>query len=384
MTWSSRSAESSGRGIRTGEPGSGLAVLSALVQAVGTTIVSTGQPRGLDVLGYALLIISGLVLEGRLRHPRVVLVVVAAMTVAYSALDYPAGPTFLALIVAVGAAIRTRHRVVLPVVVTGSFVAWYLLTWPSPGEALAVAAWGAGIGLALEVGQVVERTLRKMEEEQRRLREEQQRRQASEERLRIAQELHDVLGHHLSLINVRAGVGSHLLDRDPEEARAALDTIKQASAEALQEVQSVLSVLNPTDRAAPRAPTPGLDRLDELTVDAGLPVQVTFRGAARPLPAGVDLAAYRIVQEALTNVRRHAGTGATAEVTIDYRPQQLVMQVDDTGAGRAPAAAGNGIGGMRERATTLGGSLTVGPRPGGGWQVRAELPLAAADPADAG
>jgi signal transduction histidine kinase len=134
-------------------------------------------------------------------------------------------------------------------------------------------------------------------------------------------------------------------------------------------------VLDGTDRAAPRAPAPGLDRLDELTVDAGLPVQVTVLGTARPLPAGPDLAAYRIVQEALTNVRRHAGPAATAALTLDYRPDELIVQIDDTGAGGLPDAEGNGISGMRTRATTLEGTLTAGPRPDGGWRVRATLPL---------
>jgi signal transduction histidine kinase len=293
--------------------------------------------------------------------------------------------SFLGLVVAAAGAARAGHRGLLALTSAAAFAAWVALTQPTPGRALVVAACGAGAGLAVEVVLVVAGAIRRAEQEQRRARAEQQRREASEERLRIAQELHDVLGHHLSLINVRAGVGSHLLDRDPEEARAALDTIKQASAEALLEVQSVLTLLDPADLAAPRAPAPGLDRLDELTADAGLPVRVTVSGTARPLPAGVDLAAYRIVQEALTNVRRHAGLGATAAVLVEHRPDELVVQVDDSGGTRDPAAArapaGTGINGMRERAAALGGSLTAGPW-SGGWRVRAELPVPAAGSAD--
>jgi signal transduction histidine kinase len=385
MTRSSRPAEGRAPAERRsgGDPGGGLAVLAALGQAVGTAIVTADQPAGPGPFGYALLVVTALATSDRLRHPRATLVAVAVLTVAYSALGFPQGVSFLGLVVAGAGAARAGHRGVLALTAVAAFAAGVALTAPTPGRALVVAACGAGAALAVEVVLVVAGAIRRAEREQRRARTEQQRREAGEERLRIAQELHDVLGHHLSLINVRAGVGSHLLDRDPEEARAALDTIKAASAEALLEVQSVLTVLDPSDRAAPRAPAPGLDRLDELTVDAGLPVRVTVSGTARPLPAGVDLAAYRIVQEALTNVRRHAGLGATAAIAVEHRPDRLVVQVDDTGGTRDPAAVtgppGTGIGGMRVRATLLGGSLTAGPR-AGGWRVRAELPVAAAEP----
>jgi signal transduction histidine kinase len=212
-------------------------------------------------------------------------------------------------------------------------------------------------------------------------RQEQTLRQASDERLRIAQELHDVLGHHLSLINVRAGVALHLLDNRPEEARRALEAIKAASAEALREVRGVLAALHPTDGTAPRAPTQGLADLDELvaqTVAADLPVAVLRSGAVRALPAEVDRAAYRIVQEALTNVRRHAGPGAHATVRVGYGDDTLTLQITDDGAAPAPTTLdnpGNGIPGMRERAAALGGSLAAGPRASGGFQVEATLPV---------
>jgi signal transduction histidine kinase len=194
----------------------------------------------------------------------------------------------------------------------------------------------------------------------------------------MAAELHDVLGHHLSLINIRAGIGLHLMDREPEQARAALDTIQQTSAEALREVQAVLTTLYPSGPAAPRAPAPGLERLDDLTGDAGLPTRTVISGEPVPLPAGVDRAAYRIVQEALTNIRRHADRGATATVTIDYRPDALVIHVDDDGDVRDARPPGNGITGMRERAAALGGTVTAGPSPDGGWRVHADLPFGAA------
>src|SRR5262249_33643181 len=144
----------------------------------------------------------------------------------------------------------------------------------------------------------------------------------------------DVLGHHLSLINVRAGVALHLLDTRPDEVRGALDAIKQASAEALREVRGVLATLNQGEQPAPRTPAHGLSDVDQLADGAraaGLPVTVTRHGVARPLPAEVDRAAYRIVQEALTNVRRHAGPDATATVVIGYTPRSLSLRVEDSG-----------------------------------------------------
>jgi signal transduction histidine kinase len=223
--------------------------------------------------------------------------------------------------------------------------------------------------------------------EQERAAEEQQRRQASDERLRIARELHDVLGHHLSLINVQAGVGLHLIDERPEQARAALSAIKQASSEALREVRSVLAALRPEAEAAPRAPAPGLADVPDLVAGAGLPVDLTIEGTPEDLPPEVDRAAYRIVQEALTNVRRHAGPDATATLVVGYRPDRLDVQVSDDGIGvpvshdgavshdsADGAEPGNGIAGMRERATALGGTLHAGPRDDGGFEVVARLP----------
>jgi signal transduction histidine kinase len=155
-----------------------------------------------------------------------------------------------------------------------------------------------------------------------------------------------------------------------------LTAIKTASSEALREVRAVLGVLRPEEEAAPRQPALGLDRLDELTADAGLPVTTTTSGERRPLPAEVDRAAYRIVQDALTNVSRHAG-GATAAVRIGYADEELVVQVDDDGTATVarPPVPGVGLLGMRERVTALGGRLRAEPRSEGGFTVRAELPL---------
>jgi signal transduction histidine kinase len=357
-------------------------VVIALVQLLGTGLAARGQPAALDPLGYALLAAGGLALAGRYRYPVVTVAATGAATLAYTALDYPDGPTFVALIFAGIRAVKAGHRYQVWVVVAAGYAGWVALTGPGLRAAAVLAVWVAGLLLVAEWSRAAAEHRAwagQARAERARAAEEQQRRQASEERLRIAQELHDVLGHHLSLINVQAGVGLHLMHSRPEQAQVALDTIKQASAEALREVRSVLATLHPAGQAAPRTPAPGLDQLDTLTVGAGLPVRTSVEGPARPLPAGLDRAAYRIVQEALTNVRRHAAPGATATVRVAYQEAELVVEVADDGAGAPPVTGpvdeGNGIGGMRERAGTAGGSLTAGPLPAGGFRVRAVLPL---------
>jgi signal transduction histidine kinase len=213
-----------------------------------------------------------------------------------------------------------------------------------------------------------------------RMREEEALRRASEERLRIARELHDALGHHLSLISVQSGVALHLNEALPEQARTSLTAIKQASKEALSELRSVLDILRQEGEAAPRFPASTLDRLDDLVAQAskaGLDVRAETEGAARPVPFGIEAAAFRIVQEALTNVTKHAG-GATVTVLVAYGDRDLTAQVDDDGRGPTSGGAtgsGSGIVGMHERVAALGGELEAGPRPEGGFRVRARLPL---------
>jgi len=213
-----------------------------------------------------------------------------------------------------------------------------------------------------------------------RSREEASRRRASEERLAIARELHDVVAHNISVINVQANTALHLMDRQPERVRSALSTINDVSKQALVELRSVLGVLRQIDEGAPRAPSPGLERLDELaatTRAAGLAVQVEQVGDPIPHPASVDLAAYRIVQEALTNTVRHSG-GSRAVVHVEHREAALVIQVDDDGPvrqGTRVDGSGNGIAGMTERAHAVGGTLEAGPTSEGAFRVRAWLPL---------
>ena len=218
-------------------------------------------------------------------------------------------------------------------------------------------------------------------EEAERTRDEAARRRAMEERLRIARELHDSLTHSISVIQVQAGVAVHLARKRGEDVPPALLAIQEAGADAVRELRATLSVL----RSDEDCDGSGLSQLDSLVARAraaGLPVTVTVTGAQRPLPAEADQAAYRIVQEALTNVSRHAGA-ASASVHLHYGPGTLSVQVADDGKGTVPdtgarpSGPGLGLVGMRERVSALGGRLQAGSQDGGGFQVRAELPARA-------
>ena len=215
-------------------------------------------------------------------------------------------------------------------------------------------------------------------DEAERTRDEAAQRRAMEERLRIARELHDSLTHSISVIQVQAGVAEHLARKRGEDVPPALLAIQEAGADAVRELRATLGVL----RTEEDGDGSGLGQLDSLVARAraaGLPVTVTVTGAERPLPPEADQAAYRIVQEALTNVSRHAGR-ACASVHLYYTPQTLSVQVDDDGMGTVtstgarPSGPGLGLVGMRERVSALGGRLHAGPQDGGGFQVRAEFP----------
>ncbi len=346
------------------------------------------QPVHLDILAYALLLSGPLALLLRRRFPVPVLVTVMTVTVCYLLRGYVLGPVFLSLVVAISTAVIRGHRAAgwlvtlggMALVDLGSLVTplgpFRLERWTS-GHSLAMLAWM----LFILTGSELLRIRTERAGELRRTRAEEARRQASEERLRIARELHDVLAHNISMINVQAGVALHLMDERPEQARTALTAIKEASKEALSEVRSVLGVLRQVDEDAPRSPAPGLARLDDVvarTRAAGITVRTRTAGEPVPLPAGVDLAAFRIIQEALTNVTRHAGPGVTAEVRVAYEDGELVLEISDDGRG-APGelpSGGNGIPGMRERVTALGGSLTAAPREDAhGFRVHARLPV---------
>jgi signal transduction histidine kinase len=361
-----------------------VAALTGVAQ-VGLTIgASRNQPDRLplDLLAFLLLVVGPVALLWRWRSPAGVLGVVMASNVLYFALGYPYGPAWLALIVAFWTAVTGGARRAAWVTAFVGLAAYYvlaaLLDRVPPATAAPIAAHLGWLLLVLAVAEVA------MAGRQRRLaaertRAEEERRRAGEERMRIARELHDVLAHNISLINVQAGVALHLMDEQPGQSRSALEAIKQASNDALKELRSVLDVLRQGDEAPPRAPASGLASLDRLVAGAeatGLPVSAKVEGTPRPLPAGTDLAAFRIVQESLTNVTRHAGP-ARATVLVRYGKEDLTVQVDDNGKGPSAAngAGGNGIRGMRERVSALGGELSTGPRPGGGFRVLAYLPL---------
>jgi signal transduction histidine kinase len=205
-------------------------------------------------------------------------------------------------------------------------------------------------------------------------------RAVSEERLRIARELHDVVAHAMSVVTVQSGVAAHVIDTQPDEAKRMLENIRVTSHEALDEMRRLLGVLRGT---ADLAPAPSLRDVEELAASlraSGVPVSVLITGDRLDVPGGVDLTAYRIVQEALTNVLKHAGP-SSATVSVEYGPGVVVVEITDDGRGAAAiptGESGHGLLGMRERVAVFGGDLVAGPRPGGGFGVRATLPYAAA------
>ncbi|MFE3032529.1 sensor histidine kinase [Streptomyces canus] len=204
----------------------------------------------------------------------------------------------------------------------------------------------------------------------------------AQERLRIARELHDVVAHGMSVITVQAGYGHLVIDDRPDRARAALDVIATTGRETTTEIRRLLGVLRTEDTAPALAPAPGLADLDRLlatTAEAGLHVELEITGNPHALPAGIDTSAYRIVQEALTNVVKHAQT-SRANALIGYGPDELLIEITDQGQGRpGHMGPGHGLIGMRERAAMCGGDFRAGPVPGGGFQVSVQLPLTARD-----
>ncbi len=359
------------------------ALLVIQIGGVAATVAGHHSPTThLGAADWALLVVGPAALIFRRRWP------VAVLWVAFAATLTPSGvwSANFSLIVAFFLAATGGHRrAAWAAIVVGYLSSVWLapLAFSNPGVsltfALALAGWLAVLVIAAEVVRLRrERTV-----EARAVRVLDARRRVSEERLQMARDLHDMIGHHISLINVQAAVALDLMERQPGQARSALTAIEGASRDALDELRTMLAALRRDGDDAPRSPTPGLDRLAELmdvTQAAGIPVTIQTVGDRRPLPAAVDLAAYRIVQESLTNVARHAAS-ATAKVRLAYCPDRLDIEVTDDG--RSPAVngsscslgTGNGIAGMRERAVALGGRLDAGPHPGGGFMVTARLPL---------
>ncbi|WP_052745803.1 sensor histidine kinase [Allosalinactinospora lopnorensis] len=343
----------------------------------------TGEPLGVPSL--AVLLAGAASLSVLSRWPLVTGVALGTATPLYYMLGSVDGWSgWGAFAVGVFRLAAERHRlsaVVGTTVAFGFFLAGEMVHFEL-GRSLMALAWLIVVLAAGEIARSRRAYLHEYEQravEAERSREETARRRATEERLRIARELHDVIAHNISLINVQAGAAAHR--RDPEQAYETLASIGQASKETLRELRSTLGVLRRVDEkdAAPVAPVPSLARLDDLAAQvtrAGLPVSVDTEGDHAPLPSAVDLAAYRIIQEALTNAVRHAGaTGAM--VSLRYTCGTVAVQIDDDGDGVPGTAvsAGEGLRGMRERATSVGGDVTAEPRPEGGFRVRAVLPL---------
>ena len=366
-----------------------------LVAQVGGTVLAAShqsERRGIDALAVVLLAAGPVALVWRRRFPLAVYGVSFAATLAYSLIGYGRGPIFFSLIVAFVTVVNAGHRAVAWVsIVVGYFAFEWAETWfgsePAPDwpEALGLAAWL----LVLATGTEIVHIRRERSAERAHSAREEQLRRASDERLRIARDLHDVVAHNISLINVQASVALHLGDELPEQADAALRAIKDASKDALDELQ--VGPRRPADgRRRARAPTPTLDDVDQLIERAtatGLDVVIDVQGVRRRLPQPVEVAAYRVVQEALTNVVRHAGSAA-AVVTLSYDPDAIVVQVDDDGPGSPPngtsgggtagsgtPGTGTGLLGMRERVAALGGRLDAAARPSGGFRVRAWIPV---------
>ena len=352
-----------------------------IFQVGGTFGASRNQTghRELDALAIAIAVLGPPSLLLLFRWPRQVLAFVVVITATYLLRDYAYGPVIASLAIATVVTVVRGHRLAAWLglgAIDAAFVIQRLAydhPWAWSGFS-GVLAWSL---LVLAVGEVV-RVRRERILASRQARAESSRRQANEERLQIARELHDVVAHHISLINVQAGVALHIVDRKPEQAQTALEAIKDASKEALVELRSLVGILRDVDDEAPRKPTGTLASLDDLVErsgHAGLQVRKTIQGDVRPLPSSVELAALRIVQEAITNVVRHAGASA-ADVVLDYGADSLSVTIMDNGSGFIWGATdGTGIIGMRERAETLGGSLDVGPGPVGGTRVRASIPL---------
>jgi signal transduction histidine kinase len=339
-----------------------------------------------------LVAVACLVLGWRTRYPLTVLAISSAAVVSYSALGYENGAALVAPAIALFAVARQVHVRQSLLAALATLIALGAATiFPNPFGALGgstellpflvAAPLFGGIAVRNRSEYVASIEARAEADASRRV---------DEERLRIARDLHDVVAHTMATINVQAGVAQHVLAENPAAVSDALQAIRQSSRDGLRELRAILNVLRQADEGDPTKPAPGLAQLDTLVANAGsagLPVTLRRSGQPDELPPAVDLAAYRIVQESLTNVIKHAGPTATATVDLDFSGNELRVEVTDTGVGLVPGiagAGGHGLIGMRERAASVGGTLETGPGPAGGYRVLAVLPAEPGGPADSG
>jgi signal transduction histidine kinase len=386
------------RSLRAAAPNVLLAGFVCVMQVQGTMARVVAEPAAvgrpladLGHLGYLLLVVSGAVLAVRHRFPVVVLVTTAAASVTYYLLDFPDGPGWLGLFVALytATAYGDGRRSLM---ITGTTIAVLAVLWLVAArdiEPRAAIGWvffrigasvmSAALGESVRTRRVIAAEAVTRAELAERTREEEARARVDEERLRMAREVHDTVAHAIAVINVQSGVTAHLLDKQPDRVRETLRTIEQTSARALREMRSVLGVVRGADDS--RTPQPGVAQLEHLIAEsrnAGLDIDFEHDPAAVDLPTAVDGAAYRIVQEALANVIRHVGPTRVAvgvHRQIDELRVRVTNQLPRTPRPRSGAGTGRGLVGMRERCRLLGGELEAGPTTGGGFGVTARLPL---------
>lgn len=366
-------------------------VLLALGLSVAFTVDISGTERELDLVGLTVLGAMIVPIAWRRRAPIIVAWVTVLATTTYWVLDFPdepTGPSVLIALFGLGAHEDRRRAlshfsgalaVLLAVMSAGVLFSGEDLPWVSlpTGIILFVGAWILGDNVRTRRNYLLELEEKAARTEAQRLAEAQ--RAVQEERARIARELHDVVAHSMSVMVVQAGAARRVLDHHPAQTAEALEAIEVTGRESLTEMRRVLGVLRGEDGVAELTPAPGLDDFDRLLKqceEAGLPVELAIEGDARRLAPGLELSAYRIVQESLTNSLKHAGP-ARATVTLDYRHDALVINVADDGRGAMVVSGGSGQGliGMKERVDAFGGELAAGPQGGGGYRVTATFPI---------
>jgi signal transduction histidine kinase len=367
-----------------------VAVAPAVVAVLlGREAVGQGWPA-LDAGGYGLIALVHLPLLVRTRFPVAVCLGVHAVWLCYVQLGYWPVVNSFGPMLAVYTVASLRPARIAGACAALMTAVWIWAGWVSPHASMpSVVAQAVGFSLVITRFGVLARRAHELSRRLRREQDERARREVAEERARIARELHDVVAHHMSVISVQAGLASFVFGSDPATARSALTTISGTSSEALEELRRMLHVLRDGDAGgdldgAPQAPMPGLARLADAVERiraGGSPVELRVTGTPRPLAPGVELCAYRVVQEALTNVLKHA-PGAPTEVGLEYTAQHIRVSVVNAPAreviwDRVRSGSGHGLIGMRERAKLYGGTITIGPLDEGGFAVRLTLPTSA-------
>jgi signal transduction histidine kinase len=358
----------------------GVVLAWAMAFASGHIPVS-GDQRGLDVLGYTLIVVAALSLAFARRHPRPVLAVVTAALAVYILRRYVGGPIYVSAWLALAALSWRTDRRTGMIGGVATCVALGGASLLASGDrwigALVFVGWSAAavlLGDLLRNRGVARAQLEQRARDLEHSRDEETRRRVAEDRLRIARDLHDGVAHAMAVINVQAGAAAHVLDRRPAAARDALVVIQRASADVLDELGALVGLLRDDETGPDRTPTPGLAEVPDLVAATGSSLAVDLRseGELDSVSRPVGAAAYRVVQEGLTNVLRHSG--ARHATVVVAASAGLVVEVRDDGAGAAARSApgtGTGLRGMRERVETTGGRFDAGPAPDGGFVVRA-------------